>query len=280
MRTYKLIILSLCIVLISCEDVIEWDVDSDQIKLVVEGRVTNEFKRHKIILTETADYFNPGAPNGVNGAVVTVSDGENTYMFEETSGGIYLSVVSFEGMVGKEYTLRIELQSPLGESSFFTASSKMMPPFSMDSLYSEKQSYFDDDGVLADDSLFVLGLYGQEVAEVDNSYLFEIFSNETLETDSLSNFSYFDDAFLEGTYFEDFLFYAMNEGATDDSVTVFMYSLEDEYLEFIEALLIESEGAEPLGLSGPPANVIGNLSNGGLGYFYSASVDTMSTVLN
>lgn len=283
--SYKIGLLVLTsLVVIACEDPIDWNVSNDQIKLVIQGRVTNEFKMHKIELTQTADYFNSDTPAPVEGADVTITDGEAIFQYSESEPGVYWSEVAFAGEVGKDYSLSINLQSPLGESSIYGATSTLLPPMNVDSLYHIKQP-FDDGGGLDEevgvlpDSVYILGIFGQEVEEVSNGYLFEVFVNEELETNTIFDVGTFTDDFLEGLYLEDFLVYEVGIGEAEDSVTMFMYSLEPDYIAFVQSIILESEGSEPLGLSGPPANVIGNISNGGLGYFYAASVDTTYTIL-
>lgn len=283
-NTFKFaLIILVCIVLSACEDSITWDVNNDQIKLVVDGRVTTELKRHKILLTKTADYFNASLPETVEGAEVLVSDGVDIFRYVESEPGIYLSENAFAGEVGKEYALSIELQTPLGESSLFVAASTILPPMNVDSLYSIKEPISENEEVEVNgvqiDSIYILGIYAQEVEEVANGYLFEVFVNEELVTETIFDVGVFSDDFIEGQYLEDFLVHRVDNAAIADSVSLLMYSLEQEYITFIDALIVESEGGDPFGLSGPPANVDGNLSNGALGYFYAASVDTTYTIL-
>lgn len=276
--------LLLTVAFAACEDPIAWDVNNDQIKLVVEGRVTNEFRRHEILLSTTADYFNANPPQSVENATVVVNDGETIFSYSESEPGIYLSDVAFAGVVGKNYTLSIELPSPLGEASLFMASSTMLPPMNVDSLYHIKEAVSENEELIVDgveiDSVFIIGIYAQEVEEVENAYLFEVFVDEELETNTIFDLGTFSDDFIEDLYLEDFLVYEMDNSAPGDSISLVMYSVEREYITFINDLITESEGGEPLGLSGPPANVVGNLSNGGLGYFYAASVNTSYTILD
>ncbi|MEP1097551.1 MAG: DUF4249 family protein [Cyclobacteriaceae bacterium] len=276
---HKILVALFSILLMACEDPIDWDVNSDQIKLVVEGRVTNEFINQQVKLTQTADYFSSASPRMVEGAQVVVSDGESTYNYEELQPGIYTSVNAFAGVIGRSYSIDIQLSSPLGESTAFTASSTMLPPMTLDSLFNKKEATFDDTGEVSEDSLYLLGFYGQEVVGFENGYFFDVFVNDFKETDNVVNLGIFDDNFLEDDYLEDFLIYEVEEGNPGDSITMVLYSVEREYVTFLDALVAEIEGAEPLGFSGPPANVVGNFSNGGLGYFYTAAVDTSYTVL-
>lgn len=271
---YCIFIVSL-LLLWSCGEVIEWDIDSSEIKLVVEGRVTNELKTHEIKLTQSADYFDGSGPVLVTGANVQVSDGQDVYRYNEVSDGIYRSPV-FAGVEGRTYTLQIDLESPLGGHSRFEAASQLLTSSQIDSLSSEFDTGEDDNG--EESSFQLLSIYGTGPADLDNSYMFEVYRNNVLETDSITELGVFDDEFIDETFVA-FTLYVLEDPQDQDSVTLLMYTIEDEFLEFIEDLSIEAEERDPLGLSSPPANVKGNFSNGAFGFFYAASVDTTYTIL-
>ncbi|MGB0521974.1 MAG: DUF4249 family protein [Flammeovirgaceae bacterium] len=267
--------LSALIVLASCEQVIDWPVENDQIRLVVEGRITDELKVHQIKLTETANYFNPAAPVPVENATVTVSDGSTTYTFTESSAGIYESN-PFAGEAGKTYELTITLATPLANETVFRATSTLLAAAQLDALVAINEEEEDEEGEIIE----VTNLYfwGTGNLAVENTYLMEVYVNETLETDSIDKVTVFDDEFLTEE-FEDFLFYQIYEPAATvgDSITLVMHVVEKDFTEFYDQLLTESEPRDPFGLSSPPANVMGNISGSGLGYFYASSVTKVST---
>lgn len=259
----------------ACEETIDWPVDSDEIRLVVEGRITNEFKVHRITLTETADYFNPAAPVPVEGATVNVSDGTTTIVYTENSPGVYESA-PFAGVVGRTYNLSIELQSSLAQETSFSASSTMMAPPILDSLSAINVIEQDDAQTSGFYRYTRLAFWGTGNLELDNAYLMEVFVNDQLETDTINEAVVFNDEFLDEE-FENFEFYAIDEpfASKDDSITLVMHTVENEFAEFHEQIITESEPRDPFGLSSPPANVSTNLSGGALGYFYASSVDTV-----
>lgn len=257
----------------SCEETIDWPVDSDQIRLVVEGRITNELKVHQVKLTETSDYFNPAEPTPVEGATVSVFDGDNTITFTESDPGIYESS-PFAGESGKTYDLSIQLATSLAEETTFTASSTMMTPPVLDSLSAInvlEENTFEDEPF----TYTSLSFWGVGSLALDNAYLMEVYLNDQLETDSIDEVVVFNDEFLNEE-FEDFEFYAIDEPQAEegDSITLFMHTVESEFAEFHNQLLTESEPRDPFGLSSPPANVITNISGSALGYFYVSAVDT------
>ncbi len=258
--------------LFGCEETIDWPVESDEIRLVVEGRITNEFKAHRLSLTQTADYFNPADPVPVRDATVTISDGETTFTFLETSPGIYLSE-AFAGVVGRTYDLSISLSSPLTGETAFSASTTMLAPPVLDSLYAAN-FFEEDDGELFEYTL--LAFWGTGNRELENGYLMEVYVNDQLETDTLTEVVAFTDDFL-AEEFANFEFYYIDEPAAEvgDSITLIMHTVENDFVDFHEQLLTESEPRDPFGLSSPPANVATNISGGALGFFYASAADTV-----
>ncbi|MEM9339735.1 MAG: DUF4249 family protein [Bacteroidota bacterium] len=261
--------------LFGCEEVIDWPVASDEIRLVVEGRITNELKTHQIKLTETADYFNPAAPTPVEGATVIVFDGDNNIPFVESSPGVYQSS-PFAGEVGRTYDLSIRLASPLAKETDFTASSTMLLPASLDSMSAVNDIYNEDDPEEIPVVFTRLAFWGVGNLDQENSYMAEVYVNDQLETDTINNVIVFGDDFI-GEEFTDFAFYDIDEPSATggDSITLVMHVVENEFVDFYDQLLTESELRDPFGLSSPPANVSTNISGSALGYFYVSSVDTV-----
>ncbi len=268
--SFALILLTI----ISCEEVVDLEIDSDETRLIVEGRITNELKVHQIKLTETSDFFNPAEPVSVVGATVTVTDGSNEIQFVESSPGIYGSPV-FAGEVGKTYELSIILASALANETVFSAQSTMLNPVVLDSLSAFNSIDFSD----GDEFLFTaLNFWGTGNLEQENAYLMEVFVNEQLETDTINEVVVFKDEFLNEN-FEDFNFFFIEEPAAlvGDSITLLMHTVEEDFADFHNELLIESEPRDPFGLSSPPSNVSTNISGSAIGYFYTSSVDTVYT---
>ena len=75
--------------------------------LVVEGGITTDTISHKIMLSLTNDFYDTAKPAAVSGAIITLSDGENTYTLSETdTAGTYRTPV-FAAEIGKTYRLEI-----------------------------------------------------------------------------------------------------------------------------------------------------------------------------
>src|SRR5665648_274961 len=128
MRTI-LIFLSLIILLTSCEDVIEIELNYMEPKLVIEG-VINDFDNQCIIkLSKTADYFNQEINPTVSNAVITLNDNAGTIVnFNEISPGIYLEE-NVQAKPNINYTLHI-----LSEGDEYVATATIPQKVSIDSL--------------------------------------------------------------------------------------------------------------------------------------------------
>ena len=102
-----LIFFSLIILLTSCENVIEIELDYMKPKLVIEG-VINDFDNQCIIkLSKTTDYFNQKTNPTVSDAVITLTDNAGTVVkFNETEPGNYLGE-SVQAKSNINYTLNI-----------------------------------------------------------------------------------------------------------------------------------------------------------------------------
>ena len=272
----KNILFLITFLLFGCEEVIDWPVDSDEIRLIVEGRITNEEKSHRIMLTQTADYFNPADPVAVERAIVTVANGNEIIEFNEVAPGVYESS-PFAGEVGSTYDLLIVLASPLAGETDFAASSTLLGPARLDSM-SARNIVEEDFGETFEYTS--LAVWGEGNLEDENGYLIEVYLNDELESDSIDEAVTFDDEFFSEEFVA-FELYAIEEPMAEenDSVTLIMHTVERAFIEFHDQLLTESEPRDPFGLSSPPANVSTNISGSALGYFYASSVDTVTAIV-
>jgi len=91
----------------SCVEPFDFETISFDDALVIEATITNELKRHEISLTRTFP-FEEDAPSGESNANVVVTDDLlNTYSFEETTPGKYVSITEFSAEPNRIYELSI-----------------------------------------------------------------------------------------------------------------------------------------------------------------------------
>lgn len=268
----------------SCDERIPWDVDPEQRRIIVEGRITDELKQHEVTLRVSNDIFDPNRPSVVEGAELTVFDGTYTYTFADLGNGRYQSREIFAGEVGRTYELNINLEQPIGELTNYTASSTMQANLTLDSLSAAREELDDFFNEYDGDSTYFFRFFGQEPEGKGDHYLCELWRNGENYTDPINQVVIFEDDFIDGIEFEDFdIFIAADFDQDDfeagDEVVLRIYSIEKQYYDFLTAFFNQEDSGDPFGFSSPPANVDGNISGTGLGYFYAASMATARTVL-
>ena len=103
MKKLKLIVLLLLVGLFSCREDIIIDLEEGEPLIGVEGAFTDEFKRHEVVLSYTADFYNSGDIDYIKGARVVVTDGVDTipYLEQQDCPGHYLT----DSVAGKKRTL-------------------------------------------------------------------------------------------------------------------------------------------------------------------------------
>ncbi len=254
----------------SCTERIDINLDDSAIKLVVEGAITTERKSHKVFLSTTSGYFYNQQPEPVPGALVTISDGVNMYNLTEASPGLYQTASFVRGSEGLTYTLNIKLNTQVGGYTEYSASSKIFPvatPDSINLLYHPEWS---------SQGLWEVRCYLQDPPSTD-FYRFLISRNGTLISDTLDEWVVTDDRFFNGYYVYGATVAYLDQGTDEeklnagDVIVVELNNLEEEYANFIWDAQSELRGSYPL-FSGPPANVKGNISNGAIGFFSAYDV--------
>jgi hypothetical protein len=254
----------------SCTERIDIRLDDSAIKLVVEGSITTERKSHKVFLSTTSGYFYNQQPESVQGAIVTISDGVNLFNLTEASPGVYQTASYVRGNKGLTYTLNVKLDTQIGGYTEYSASSKIFPvatPDSINLLYHPEWS---------SEGMWEVRCYLQDPPTKD-FYRFLISKNGTLITDTLDEWVVTDDRFFNGYYVYGATVAYLDQGTEEerlkagDVIVVELNNLEEEYANFIWNAQSELRGSYPL-FSGPPANVKGNISNGAIGFFSAYDV--------
>jgi len=250
-----LIVFASILTLFSCREEFDYNQMTEGLeRLVVEAYITDVDSVHTIKLMRSSDYIDPQPPLPAIGALVTVSDGTNTWNFTETSDGIYNNSVPFFGEIDKKYTLNVSYKD-----EEYSASSVLGACFDIDATY-----------VIFEDSINYVLMCGQEPAEKDQYYIMKTTVNGQIN-DSLRNWGYFSDELINGIYFN-FELVAMLEGNETDTIELTFSSVSKEFFDYFTSI-VNNTGYEPDPFfSTTPANFKGNISNGALGFFQASSV--------
>ncbi|OFX22644.1 MAG: hypothetical protein A2041_11475 [Bacteroidetes bacterium GWA2_31_9b] len=262
---HLLYLISIAILLSSCVEDYNVKLKSTYVRVVVQGSITDEYKTHQVKLSKSADYFSNQPAEKITDAEVTLSDGVNILNLTETSDGIY-ETDSIAGIPGNTYTLNIDINGEKYESSCYL---NACPP--IDSI---KFGYYDN--IYYDSTLMIL-LYALEPETPNNFYLWKVHKNNVLVTDTLFEVVFSDDVFINGNYMYDIAVQWV-EANTSDTITLEMQSITEEYYDYVNQLLAETvwDGGP---FDGPPANPLGNISNGAMGFFNAYSVFKITAIV-
>jgi hypothetical protein len=252
----------------ACQEPISIDLKSCAPKLVVEGAVTTEKGPYQILLSRSTDYFNPGKTRPESGARIIISDnsGHSETLHEKEPGSYY--TINLRGIPGQTYNLLVETQ---GQS--YTASSVMQDSVHIDSLTQHTEpSVYDFPNNVPSHSLICWFL---DPPKQGNYYGFRIAKDHRLLRDIVRD-PIMDDRLTNGrnqnTMLSDISF------IDGDSVKIDLIALDKAGYDFYKTLQQSfNSGSSPF--STPPANPIGNISNGALGYFGAYSITSRSVVL-
>ncbi|MDR0763929.1 MAG: DUF4249 domain-containing protein [Bacteroidales bacterium] len=295
LRSIIIAVLPVCILISSCTERINIDLNNIQPRLVVDGSVTPDTTAHRLLITRTTDYYNPDISNlGVTGAMIYIVESddngnggnsdERIIPYHEIENGLYISDSNFFGTEGKTYTLHInnvDIDGD-GEMEEYTASETMPYVFarfdSISAVHGKGLPPFFDG---RSDSGWNIRLYGQDPPGTKEFYGFMLTINDTsFDAHFLEMFRISDDI-IQGAYIAGIALYFFSDNGRHplkkgDILKMEGVSITERFNTYIT--MLQNIGGIPL-FGGPPSNVTGNISNGALGYFSVYSNRKALTVL-
>lgn len=108
------VLVAMCIY--GCIEPFETTFEDFESAIVVEATITNKMERQRVFLTRTYEFEDDG-PSAETNANIKVSAGENIYMFQESSPGVYVSQQEFAAQANITYQLLVETQDGRSYSS-------------------------------------------------------------------------------------------------------------------------------------------------------------------
>ncbi len=257
--------------LLSCTERVDFPVPSEgSRRLVIDGLITDETKKHSVLLSFSSTYSNQEPATTVSNAQVTIFDGEHYHSLNETASGVYETDATVKGETGKSYTLDVALSS--GER--YEASSKMSAVGTIDSLWFESETIDEE----LEYQIFING-HGEA-----SYYLFETYLNG-IRLGSIVDVTVLDNSLLiDGNMVRTEVGSLIDEDLPDgeNTLQVKMLSIDANYYEYVRSLQLQAQNGEFLGglFDGPAANIPSNISNGGLGVFGASSVAEKRTKIS
>jgi hypothetical protein len=280
MNNRILYILLLAAAVASCTEKINLTLDSTYTRLVVDGHITSDTGAQMITLTKTSDYFSNEPPPREVGATLTLTDGTNIYPLTETVPGksaVYLTDPNFAGIKGRTYTLKISLPEVIAGVTQYTASSVLNPVTKLDSIHVDFRPEQGKEGI------WEVKLFAQDPPGKKNYYMANLYRNNLLWTDTITKVFTTDNQFFEGNYITGATVFRINNANKwetlypGDSIRMELSAITKEYYDFINQ--VRFAGISIPFFTGPPANVVGNINNNGVGFFAAYSSSFAKTVV-
>ena len=282
MKKLKLILLLLLVGLFSCTEDITIDLEEGSPLIGVEGSFTDEFKRHEVILSYTAEFYNADEIKYISGARVAVTDGVDTipYLEQEDRPGHYLT----DSVAGKKktlYTLLLDIPDEIEGFKHLSAESYMADNVEeIDSLVLKTNPIFP--GLPIWDTIYMLYPYFQSLPDPSIVYMIHVTEDTIPQNDTLFKVNCIPMAGYAGYYvngpemLEDNMeipVCMITESQLYDGklIRLDLLSIPYEYMLFIYNVKM-AMGSNPM--MGSPTNVMTNIQPSGeaVGWFYAASV--------
>jgi len=259
-------IFSAAVFLISCEEVLNVDLNEANPNVVIEGLITDHPGPYIVKVTMTGDYYKNQTPPAVSNALVIISD--NTGSLDtliQTSPGIY-STKTIAGVKQRTYTLTVNING-----NIYTATSTLPDLYPVDSL---RYTYYPKRDLFHREGYYPLA-YSQEPQNTENYYMWKFFRNDTLLNSLRNDIWIADDKVVKGNIQGLEFPYVYQKF---DTASVKVFSITKEAFDFYKGLeaQIRNDGGF---FSSPPANAQGNLSNGALGLFQTSSTDSVGIII-
>lgn len=272
----------LAFAMFSCREDIIIDLEEGSPLIGVEGSITDEYKRHEVILSYTADFYNAEEIRMITGAKVVVTDGVDTipYLEQADQPGHYLT----DSVAGKKktlYTLLVDVPEEGGGYKRLSAESYMQDNVEeIDSIVLKRTSMFPN--VPLWDTIFMLYPYFQSLPDPSIVYMIKVTQDTVPQNDTLLQANSIPMAGYAGYYVNgpemlentsEIPVAMMTKSELHDGmyIRLDLLSIPSDYMMFVFSVKM-AMGSNPM--MGPPTNVLTNIqpSREAVGWFYAASV--------
>lgn len=253
--------------LISCEDVVDVDLNTAAPKLVIDASIKWQKgtlgDEQTIKLSTTTGYFENTIPT-VSGAIVFITDSNLIqYDFNEDIGTGNYICTNFNPVLNETYVLTV-----IHDGQTYLATENLIPSPTIDSVEQNDEGGFTGDEI-------EVKFFFQDDGLVDNFYLIQ-FNPSFL---NLPEYDVVDDEFFQGNQM--FGLYFNEDLEVADDLTFTLHGISERYYNYMNVLLgVAGNSGGPF--QAPPATVRGNIvnqtnfDNYALGFFRLSEIDTMT----
>ncbi len=272
MKVYKIIIiLFITLLTISCEDVVDVDLETAPPQLVVNASIQwrkgTSGNDQKIKLTTTTGYFSTTIPT-VSGATVFISNSNNAvFNFIEIPNTGDYKCNTFVPVLDDEYVLTIVLN---GQTYTATETLKSVSAIS--------RTTQNNEGGFTGKEIEIKSFFN-DPENADNYYMFK-FKSSIL---AIPSYDIFDDSFTQGN--ENFGLYINEDLKSGDNLDITLFGISKRYFEYMRKLTAVAGSTSGGPFATAPASVRGNIvnktdaKNFAYGYFNVSETDFKNYVI-
>lgn len=258
----NILILLVSFLLISCEDVIDIDLQNSEPKLVIEATINvleDGASTAVVILSETAPFYNNIIPPVTDAFVSITSSAGEIFDFNHVENGYYTADLT--PVIGVTYSLEV-----IYKEEIYTATEALYTVPEIEEVVQDNESGFGGDQI-------ELKAFFTDPAGVQNYYLSEALSIRGNKRDT------FNDEFFDGNRVNDF--YLVDELKIGDIVTFNLFGVNENFFDFMIVILQQTDDGGGGPFETQPATVRGNIvnqtnrDNFPLGYFRISEKSTI-----
>lgn len=248
---------------VSCEKVIDIDLNDANPQLVVEAELFSGTKDFTVKLSKTSSFFKVEEQEFVADAIVQlIKEGSEPVTLDYLNKGIYI-IKDYVAEEDKMYTLSIDLNGVN-----YTSTTKMPAKVIVDSLTTEFNP-----GMFGSEDGYLVFMHYQDDPDVPNYYR-ALFDLNGEPQRSSRDIYILDDNFTNGSNITIPLFIrTFQEG---DTIDLSFLSLDDKSYNYFLTLNSIIGNGQP---SAAPANPNSNFTNNALGYFAIYNGDTQRIII-
>jgi hypothetical protein len=264
-------VLLLSFLLLSCEEVVDVNLDTASPKLVIEASINwlkgTNGNLQKIQLTTTTGYFSNTIPV-VSGATIFITNSSKIqFNFIETpKTGEYICN-NFIPVINETYVLTV-----IHDGATYTATEKLKSVSPISEIVQNNEGGFTGKNI-------EIKTYYTDPADDSNYYLYKY----TYSNQNKKNYYADEDTFFQGNKF--FSISQSDDLKVGDEVTVSHYGISKAYYNYINVIVSIAGGNGGGPFQSPPATVRGNIinttntANYPLGYFAVSEADTRTYMI-
>jgi hypothetical protein len=261
----KYIIIALGVVLISCEKVIQVDLNTAPPKLVIDASIdwikNTPGNQQKIKLSTSTSYYNADFPT-VSGAIVNITNSAGTiFSFVENPGTGEYICNNFAPIIGETYTLNINLNGEI-----YTATDQLIAAPNIENNFLQN-----NEGGMGGDEIEITYYYRDNPSETN----YYIFSNKNPHV-AFPEYQVENDINNNGGLVP--VYYSNKDLKPGDIVNIKLYGISKRYYDYFRKIL-NASGADTGPIATTPTSAYGNISNQThsantpFGYFRLSEVD-------